>query len=699
MMKVKELREMREAAVVRMLPRWKHMLTCYDFLAGRQWTDAEIKHMKQWDSVIRTYNVIHSQVVTLDGMSLSNRMKPKAFPVESDDGAWADQFTEVLQHEFRQARFEAHFGRIITDSIIGGWGYGYMRFGPSTLFQDGQLLFDRLNPFDVLVDLDDESPTMHGDRWRAWERWGDYTLIQNAFGHVKPGLAEEIERRARTRIGDEGLEEQKQGWWAAFKQIMQKNRSSRYSRIMGHGKDQRDQLNDYYDANTGLWRITELCYLDSKRVKVILDPATTEPIILPEHISAQPEAIAYTLQLLGVGESAVDERTMMIWKRAVGIPGMFEDELVIDEEQSVQGRGPALMSLEALDYDPRKNERGSIVSLAMDPQRRLNRTMVLQEDTLKKGIYRDIMAEDGAINTRDIETYRSNEMGRILLYQKGYQAPQFVDIGPASALIAQDFSVNIDMVAKITGVLPVLGGQKDSAKDGWQLYASMVERAETNVKPILANAQEFFKRAAEFAADLIQTHYWARRWIRVVGKQGEITGGFFVNDFDMASGQPVRELSRGKFDVVIDGSYQTKVERQARFMERQQILPLIDPMLRDFTFPRLIEHSGWPDAEKWIAAWRMKILIQYAPHGEAILRAVENEQELQKAIENGSLPPELLQQIRASMQGGPGMQPEGAMPTQQDLAATSITNAQPEPGPMLSSGMRPDNPATMEMTT
>lgn len=669
MMDVKDVKEMYETAVRRMVDRWDFMLMCYDAVAGRQWTEKEKDYYEKYKMTLRTFNMLHTQMVTLDGVLIAAQQNPKTFPVEPGDFEISGVLTDTLQHELRETKAQTVYRSVQMDAAICGWGWGQTTFRKSSRYIDGQIAWDRINPFDGLADLDDENPSIMHDRWRGVSRWGTSVLWEQAYGGLDDGIVDELRDRSDKLFGPEESEEIRKGFKPLLERAMSNVVSFTRNRKVRRSNDLWDKKqSDYIDKVAGMLRGIEIHYLSASTRLAIIDPDSTEPIQIPEEYQEDTqenrELIKMALDQLGLDESAIDSRfPFEEWREVVAIPGLIPDEVLFDLPYAVQGRGCAIWVLEAFSYDPRKNERISIVSQALDAQRRANRAMSLQEEWIKRRQFPDLLAAKGQIPAEELQTWKSHEMGRMLIWDpRGDQTappPRYVEAPGLESLIQADLSVNFDLIPRLTGIPSALGGEKDSKKDGADLYASMVQMGTTMIKPFLQQSQDLFKLVCEFSLDTIQKFYTAKRWIRQTGKKGVVDpdgSGYYINDWDYLQGRPINDLDVGKYDVVLDTAPLSAVQREAKFAQRVQFLGLFDPMLREFTYPELLEMSGWDDAPELLRKWEVTIRIKYAPYGDVILMMLQDENAFITRVQNGEIDNQMLAGIKASMMmQGPGM--------------------------------------------
>lgn len=664
---ISEIKEMYETAVQRMFPRWKEMLLCYDMLAGRQYSDKEKQYHEDWNIAMRTFNMLHSSMVTFDGVAIGNIPRGKAWPVEPGDAQIADVLTEVLQDAMRQAKAEYELQRVLTDAGITGWGGLHIGMRRSELHKDGDASLVRVNMFDVLMDLDDENPSIRHDMWRGISRWGMPSFFSNSWGQYDPSIAERIDAAAIAKLGSpEEVEKYKRTFYGSLKRVVS-NVGKLVQKVRGveSDYDPDGRMRDWVDSSAGMFRGVELYYRTDTVRKAIADPMQSEPIPIPEEYQdfESNEESMFTLTNALAQLGGLDPNEVIIdvpyteWRVCGAIPGLIEDEVLFDVPHTVQGHGCPLKVLEAFDYDPRKSERMSLIKLAIDSQRRLNRSMSLVEEMQKRRMYPDWLVPKGAIAVEDMPTWKSSAMGRLLEYSveaamMAGAVPTRLEAPGVEGLIMQDFSLNMDLIPRLMGVPSALGGEKDSRKDGADLYQSMVAQGQTMVKPLLHKFEQFFKETAEFTLAMIQRHYTAPRFIRLTGKNGivDAEGGFYINDWDYQQGRPVNDLDVGRHDIVIDTTHLSPVERQTKFMERMQMQAMFDPILRDFSFPELLELSGWGDAPDLLRKWRIMIQMKYAPYGQIILQMLESDEAYFNTMQNGDQSQTMMNEIAMMLQ-------------------------------------------------
>lgn len=649
MLTVRDHKDIYEPAVRRHEPIWKDWLECYDYVLGRQWTDAEIEWHRKWELVTRVYNITFSQVVTLDGYQITNRMAPKAHPVGPGDQKIAAQMTDVLQHFYREANAAQEFKRVLSDAMITGVGFMYSGWRNTAAHLDGTLDKRRLNLFDVLRDLEDIDPNRENDRFRIWTRWGDEDLAATAYGWLDDGLADEIRKRAAFNLPKEDRKK------PSFLRSMRSNMSDWIDRMRSKGAGGLRRSTDYYDPNLGMYRFIELHYKTTRRQLVIVDPMSEGVIPIPEEYQKDRAVIAAALMELGLSENFVQSREVEVWRESVSMPGLFEDEILgeIPYPEKLNDRGCAIKDIVCYDFDPRKDQTRGVVHLVRDANDRVNRMMGLTEDLVRRRLHPDWLMDKRMQprDHKDLQTWKSRAMAKLLLYNgiPGVAPPQRVDVPGIEHLISMDMNVNLELAPRITGVSPQLGGVKDSRKDGADLFQLQVQQAEIMINTIIDNAKASFVRQAQFDLGLIQSYAWYKRWIRITGRGGEVDAerSFYINDYDPELKRAAMDVSTGMYDVELSPTHVSPTERKFRFVERTQAMNLMDPMLRDFTFPEWVETSDWADVEELKRKWRVLILLKYGP---MVLQMLEANAEYQAAMAAGGVQPDQLSQIMQHMQ-------------------------------------------------
>lgn len=667
-----DIQEAYETGIRDNFERYKDMLECYDILLGDHLTTAQLDWHKKWDLTARSYNITLAQVVTYDGYNINNRVNVRILPTEPDDAKMAGYATEALQQSYRECDAHEAIRKANLDAVICGYGYRGSEWTVGGKYPDGMLNVFRVNPFNVLEDMSHGEPDLNAGQFRMVHKWLSPDRLISAFAQDDPELAAMIERASELVFGKDFREQQRSRYWSLYKggQIREIN----YKRLAGLGADSHlfNGPSLYIDTVFGLVKTLEIHFFQPTKREVIIDPSTEEIVLIPKKHENKRDALSRGLEWYGLDERAIVPRQVMEARMAVGAPGLLPRTLLVDEEYAVQIGQLSIQPISAYNYDIRAWKKRGIVHQIRDIQMRVNAAMSYQEDQIKRDMHPDWLIPKGSIDDNDpldLETWKSKKIGRLLMYnaQAGGEKPTQLRNENLAQLLNMDMTVNLDLAPRITGISPTLGGMKDSAKDGADLFASMVQQGEIMISPLLEEAKTANLRCSKYDFALLQTFMVFPRWLRVTGSGGDINWRESVrlNQYDPELGRAKYDITVGRYDIVPDTSYMSPTERDFRFRQRMEFSGSLPPLMREFSMKHIIKLSGWPDSDDYIRIWRMYIYFTY---GAQVLDALESEEKADKAMTLGLLDPNLLekkamiQQFLLGQGGTQGLQLPGSQP-------------------------------------
>lgn len=177
--------------------------------------------------------------------------------------------------------------------------------------------------------------------------------------------------------------------------------------------------------------------------------------------------------------------------------------------------------------------------------------------------------------------------------------------GPDPALIAQLGLATQDL-QHVMGIYPANLGQQENSKSGKHLLIRQKE-GDIGTFAFIDNLARAVEHAGRILIDLIPHYYDTARKVRVLGEDGA-SDLVQVNGMS-PTGQPVHDLSRGKYDVVARSgpSFSTKREEA-----RESMLALMQAIPQAAsTFADLyVKANDWPMAEEIAKRLRLPLVAQ-----------------------------------------------------------------------------------------
>lgn len=144
----------------------------YDFMRGKQWTDADLKVMKQKSRPVITINRIRPVVNLLSGYAAQNETEPDFLPRSEEDDRVARVAKGITKYTFDKTNYQSVKKKAFKDAVICGVGNYWVSYEFDYAAMDGHIQIKNVSPFDVFVDPeckeDDLSDAFYCGRY-SWE--------------------------------------------------------------------------------------------------------------------------------------------------------------------------------------------------------------------------------------------------------------------------------------------------------------------------------------------------------------------------------------------------------------------------------------------------------------------------------------------------------------------------------------------------
>ena len=144
----------------------------YDFVRGKQWTDADLKVMKQKSRPAITINRIRPVVNLLSGYAAQNETEPDFLPRSEEDDRVARVAKGITKYTFDKTNYQSVKKKAFKDAVICGAGHYWVSNEFEYASIVGRIQIKNVCPFDVFVDPecieDDMSDAFFCGRY-SWE--------------------------------------------------------------------------------------------------------------------------------------------------------------------------------------------------------------------------------------------------------------------------------------------------------------------------------------------------------------------------------------------------------------------------------------------------------------------------------------------------------------------------------------------------
>ncbi|WP_251455209.1 portal protein [Veillonella intestinalis] len=162
----------------------------YAFVQGNQWTDADRKQLKDNNRPCITINRIRPVVNLLCGYAAQNETEPDFMPRSEEDDRVSRVAKGITKYVLDRTNYQREKKKVFRDVVTCGLGAYWISYDFDYSKMDGQVLIERMSPFDVFKDpesiREDLSDAMFCGRY-TWES-------KDKLKQVYPDKVDEIER-------------------------------------------------------------------------------------------------------------------------------------------------------------------------------------------------------------------------------------------------------------------------------------------------------------------------------------------------------------------------------------------------------------------------------------------------------------------------------------------------------------------------
>lgn len=668
--KVQDMKRIYETHSTAMLSVWNDMRECFDYVNGNQTTAAQKTYLTDLGRVVRAFNIVQSQIIVIDGYVVKNPLRLRVVPREPGDRKTADAISEVMAQSYDECNFAWEVQRANSDAVISGRGFiwnGWLM--PSERYIDGQYIGKRINPFDVVYDISDQSKLISDGAFIMVTRWYPFDQIISEWGSGKPELATAIDQAAgKYETADQTARRRKS---SLSNQFSYGNLAFNTVRDGTKGQmnvDRTANLSNYILQERGLARVISMSERRWADVIVVMDPKTGDEHRMPQEISPEEQRLWVQLTLAATGqtgnEMAVQPKTIPEYWEVNACPGLLQDALLDEAPADAQGEGHAIKEIRCYDYDPEKDRHRGIVHHIRDAQDSMNRLESIKQDVLMKTLYPDYQMEEGMVTSKWFGNWKSRKIARLLIRPKGVKAAKREDM-PAYVgnLIDQDLNFNLELAQKISLISPFISGQKMPGLDNATLYRDLVEQSEIGISPILQNLKKSFIECGRYHLALLQRFETLPRWIRTINRGGDVEFKYKINTFDPNLGKALLDVKTGKYDVIIDAQPTSKFEKQRKALEIRDSMQYADDFGKSAMLPHYLDYLDLPDADILKNQTEVAYLLKTAPElfagidpftkarlllGDKEIRQVIDQQEM--AAKMGQMTPDMQAQLGAGIE-------------------------------------------------
>ena len=544
----------------------------FDFVNGKQWTQAEIKKFEESARPALVINRIKPLINLLSGYQRLNRYDIEFFARTPDDTEIAQVRKGITKYIFDRCDYSSEESAVFLDAVICGLGWFFVGYRYNDNGNDGEAYVEREDPFGVYVDPESHKADFSDAKYIFRAKWCDKDELKSVY----PEHAEEID--AQYSVYDSAESE-----------------VAPYS----------DEL-IWYKRELHKVRLVE-CWYKTFQKKIFYTLADGTEISQSE---LTPEIF---LSGMIVGMKEIKQSAVKVC--------VFFDTVLLEEMDSPYEHGEfPLVPLTCYYYGIGGDEiPAGFVRDLKDPQREINKRRIQQLHILNTTGNGGGWIEEDAMDEKQFAEFenKGNVPGHFQrIRPMGLQKIMERQVGQYPAgLVQAEMQATNDLTA-ISGINEALMGVDVPSSASGRAIQLKQKSAITHISWIFDNLRAAKKKIANLLwgsrnrAGVIPQFYTEDKIYRVEGINGQnfIRVNQQVIEQDPTAGYIIKtlnDLSQGEFDIVIADVEASTTQRQA------QMFSFLDAVSRlgvpgDLVFDIILDLSDIPNKEEIKQRWQQR---------------------------------------------------------------------------------------------
>lgn len=545
----------------------------YEFTAGKQWTDEEIKVFKEDGRPAITINRIKPLLNILSGYQRLNRYDIEFLARTNDDVELCHVRKGVTKYIMDRCDYDAVEAQVFMDCAIGGLGWFGVRYKLDQEINDGEAVIERVDPFGIYVDPEAHELDFSDAKFLIRAKW----VSKDELMQVYPEKAEAIE-----------------------------NNYSVYDPIEKENHEQIDIDPLYYSSELKKVRVVECWYKERTQYTIF---TTIDGQQLPQE-QVTPEMI----QMGMIADSQDIPRTEV--KLCV-----FFDRTMLEEIPSPYQHGEFPYVPIIYHYYGVGDVPAGFVRDLKDPQREVNKRRIQELHLLNTTANGGGFIEEGAMTPDQEDEFKrmNNIPGHFNKVAPGALAQGRIrerePKNPPAAIIQAEQQAAEDLKV-ISGINESLLGVDVPSQASGRAIELRQKQAVSHLAVIFDKLRQAKRKIAKLLwgrrghAGLIPQFYTAEKTYRIEGENGQefIQVNQQIVQQDPIAGLVVKtlnDLSQGEFDIVISDVESSTTQRQA------QLWTLVDSVTKlnipaNLIFDTLIDLSDLPNKNDIKMRWQQQ---------------------------------------------------------------------------------------------
>lgn len=571
---------------------YRDMLENYNYVVGNQ-LDAETKaKLDREGRPLAYWNIIKPVVLYIAGLQRSTRKKLKIEPVTPDDIATSDIMNATMDFIFEKTNKDFELSKAFVDAVIGkiGWMNCYLDY---TNDAEGQIKWQSYDPFRIRTDVAYRKIDLSDCKYLMDSAFYTEKELQMIYGMNDIALYDEIEERAKPYL--DTYNAKKTYSWLDRLLSGLGSYSDRLKQAIGLNTNIKTMQNDIVDVSKGLFRTID--FYDRRLVNklVMFSPQTGENVDITQYEKDREKLnfISSNFPDYQIRRSCYE----IIYVTSI-VPAL---NLVLqDKPYPIQNGNFPFVPIFCYDLHPDILETKSIIDDLKVPQAEFNKRQSTLLDYLQRHVSGGWLAEKSAVAGVE-ENLLSNEMGGLKVVNDGALSGGRIQPNnppPIPNGLRIDAQFEHELLQTISSVGMNQRGMQESSAESGRLFQARTEMGELMQTLIMDNLNRADLMIGKLTIDFIQKFLTMEKMIRI------------NNDYEdpewITINQPTllgikNDITKGKYDVVIDFSPYSRLDRQRKFMEMMEYVKIIGQLRPDYIdVASIIKASDMPYKKEWL---------------------------------------------------------------------------------------------------